>query len=38
MAKKAREKFRDGERHIHGQAEKRGAQTALEAFRRHEEL
>ena len=31
MAEEAGEKFRDGQRHVHGQAEKRGAQTALQA-------
>jgi len=38
VAEDAREKFRDHEGHVHGEAEKRGAQAALQAIERHAEL
>ena len=38
MAEDAGEKFRDGQRRVHGEAEERGAQAALEAAGRHGEL
>jgi len=38
MAEDAREKFRDGQRDVRGEAEERGTQTAFEAGGRHAEI
>ena len=38
MAEESGEKFRDGQRHVRGEAEERGAETALQAGGRHAEL
>jgi hypothetical protein len=38
MAEDAREKFRDDQRDVRGEAEERGAQAALEAVGRHAEI